>query len=420
MFILFGVLILFFYFNPHYILKDLQRPENLKLTKDLFLVFLISLPVLVAHRGMQLIFNIRLHDYLYQRVFSIFNLLKIFSVLYFFKDGEYNIVGYYIFTQVITIVSVVFGAFVARKHFKYSFLSLIKAIRYNPEVYKKTKSLAYNSLFITISWVLYYELDSLVIGKFVGLREVAVFNICISVMTLSRSLYGILYNPFSAKFNHFLGVGNRNKLTEAFKKILIIGLPLSIIPTTILILAMKNFIYSWVGTEYADAIPIITVMFASYYFAFLSNPAGIAMVAIQSIRGLYLISAVLPIIYWVGIILSFNYFGLFAFGIFKLVAFSISGLLYFYFAKDLFDIQWIIFFRKNVVPAIITIAILSILHIFVKDLLPVVKGKVEFIKFSLIAMSYGLIGMMVYYVMASEFRLTMKELFLSSFNRKTK
>jgi O-antigen/teichoic acid export membrane protein len=245
-FFIFGLLITFFYFYPHSILNGLNTPDTVQLIKELFLVFIICLPILAANRLLQLIFNIRLHDYKYQRIYSLLNLLKIASVFLFFMNGEYHIVGYYILTQLFTLTAIILGCRLAIKDYNYDFIALLKALKFNSIVYAKTKDLAFNSLFVTISWVLYYELDSLIIGKFVGLKEVAIFNICISVMSLSRSLYSILYNPFTAKFNHYIGRNEKTELKSTFYKVLVFGLPLSLIPTTIIVLTMKSFIYSWV------------------------------------------------------------------------------------------------------------------------------------------------------------------------------
>lgn len=414
-FLLFGVLILFFSFYPQYILKGLVKTEDLQLAKDLFLVFVLSLPILVAQRALQLVFNIRLYDYLYQRVLSLLNLVKIFSVFYFFANGEYHIVDFYLFTQFITLLSIVIGCFIAKKKFNYNFLSLMKSVRFSKDIYKKTKDLAFNSLFVTISWILYYELDSLMIGKLVGLKEVAIFNICISVMTLSRSLYGILYNPFAAKFNHFIGRNENTRFTLAYEKVLIIGLPLSVIPTTVLILTMKQFIYSWVGPEYAMAVPISTIMFASYYYTFLSNPTGIAMVALQNIKSLYLSSALLPIVYWAGIILSYHYFGLWSFGLFKFVAFTIAAILYFYYCRKMFTIDWVGFFRKNIVPALFTIILLILISLLFNNFLPETKGKIELLKFVGITFGYGTVGIGFYYLLSKDFQKVTKEVFSGLF-----
>jgi len=416
-FLIFGLVSTFFYINPHFLLKGLNSDTDIRLAKDLFLVFIVSLPVLAAQRAIQMIFNIRLNDYIFQRVYSLLNLLKIVSVFLFFQNGEYHIVLYYAFTQLISLISVVIGCVLAKKQFNYDFLELVRALKFEKEIYHKTKGLAYNSLYVTVSWILYYELDSLLIGKFVGLKEVAVFNICISVMTLARSLYSILYNPFSAKFNHYIGRNQYQSLSDAFEKILIIGLPFSVIPTAILIFTMKNFILVWVGVDYSNAIPIIAVMFASYFFTFVSNPTSIAMVALQKIKKLYVISTIIPIIYWIGILLTFNNFGLLSFGIFKFVAFFISACFYIVFAKDMFDINWRLFLTKNVLPAFMVILVCYYINTILEVFLPVVKGKVEFLEYAVIIFSYFLFCMSLYYFLSQPFRCLSKELVREVFRK---
>ncbi|WP_293302837.1 lipopolysaccharide biosynthesis protein [Pedobacter sp. UBA4863] len=417
-FLLFGVVVLIFYFFPHSILSGLNTEDTVQLIKELLLVFIICLPILVAHRIIQLIFNIRLHDYKYQRIYSILNLFKIASVFLFFKNGEYHIVAYYALTQFLTFISVFLGGFLAIKNYQYSFLGFFKQIKFNSRVYKKTKGLAFNSLFVTICWVLYYELDILVIGKFVGLKEVAIFNICISVMTLARSLYSIVYNPFAAKFNHYLG---RNQLTEfksTFYKLLVLGLPLSLVPTTVIIVTMKSFVLSWVGVSYASAIPIISIMFASYYFTFLSNPMGIAMVSLQKIKNLYFVSAILPAVYWVGILISFKYFGLFSFGLFKFFAFFISGLYYLYQAKSIFNINWIVFLKRNIVSILSCSIVIYLINLKLQVYLPVQQGKLEILQYTIVFISYSALGSLTYYLFSSEFRKVLNDIFREIFKVK--
>ncbi|HTN20543.1 MAG TPA: hypothetical protein VL125_08715 [Pelobium sp.] len=418
-FLLFGLVILIFYFYPHSILTGLNTPDTVSLIKELFLVFILCLPILVAHRIIQLIFNIRLHDYKYQRIYSILNLFKIASVFLFFRDGEYHIIAYYALTQILTLLGVLIGAFLAKQQYEYSFKDFFRLLKFNREVYKKTKDLAFNSLFVTISWVIYYELDSLFIGKFVGLKEVAIFNICISVMTLARSLYGIIYNPFTAKFNHYIGREQIVDFKNIFYKILVFGLPLSIIPTTIIILTMKSFIFSWVGSEYATAVPIVSIMFASYYFTFLSNPTGIAMVSLQKIKSLYYISAILPVVYWVGITLSFSSMGLYSFGLFKFIAFLISGLFYFYYANRFLNTDWINFLKNNLLAVIISVLIVYFVNLKMSVFLPYQKGKFEMLQYATIFTGYNLLGFFSFYLLSKEFRVVLKSVIKEVFKIKT-
>lgn len=407
-FLMFGFVILIFYFYPHSILSGLNTPDTVELIKELFLVFILCLPILVAHRIIQLVFNIRLHDYKYQRIYSIINLFKIASVFLFFRNGEYHIVAYYTLTQALTLLAIIIGAFLASKQYHYNFTDFFKLIRYNKVVYNKTKDLAFNSLFVTISWVIYYELDSLVIGKFVGLKEVAIFNICITIMTLARSLYGIIYNPFTAKFNHYIGRDQMSDFRNTFYKILVFGLPVSVIPTTAIIITMSSFILSWVGPSYANAIPIASIMFASYYFAFLSYPTGIAMVSLQKIKSLYYISAILPVVYWVGISLSFSSMGLFSFGVFKFVAFFLSGLFYIYCANKFINMDWMNFIKKNLVAVLVSILLIYLVNLKVGLFLPYQKGKFEMLIYATIFIGYSVLGMVSFYLLSKEYRSVLK------------
>lgn len=409
-FLLFGLGLSVFAFKPEYILKDLKTADNISLAQNLMIIFISSLPILVAQRGVQLIFNIRLYDYLFQRISSLANLIKIASAFYFFAKGSYNIIGFYVFTQVTNSALVVLACVIAWKKFDYNFISFFKAIKYNSSVYEKTKKLAFSSLYVTISWVVYYELDSLIIGRFVGLKEVAIFNICISIMALARSLYGIIYNPFYAKFNHYLGKSEYEKLNSAFYKILILGLPLSIIPTAALILSMRNFVYVWVGVNYSTSIPIISIMFASYFFTFLSNPASIAMVSTQDLRKMYITSTILPLVYWLGIIITFNKLGLFAFGLFKFISFLISAIIYFQYTYNLLKINWTRFFKHNIMPAIITVIVLMVMAHYFNGFLPLQKGKAQLGVYFGFIFLYGLGAMAIYYMLSSDFKKVVKEI----------
>jgi O-antigen/teichoic acid export membrane protein len=404
-FFLFGLVITLFYFFPHWILSGLDSKNSVELLKDLFLVFILCLPILVAHRVIQLIFNIRLHDFKYQRIYSILNLFKILSVVFFFANGEYHIVSYYIFSQLLTLICVIFGYYLARNNYNYNFYLFFRSIKFSSHIYKKTKQLAFNSLYVTFSWILYYELDSLIIGKFVGLKEVAIFNISISIMALARSLYGILYNPFTAKFNHYLGKNRFQDLYVIFYKIVVIGTPISIIPTFVLILTMKSFINSWVGGEnYSSAILLTSIMFGSYFFSFVSYPTGIAMVSLKKIKSLYLISTLLPIIYWSGIILSFKYIGIVSFSVFKLISFLLSGIFYIYLSNKYLNVSWIKFFQNNIFAILGTPVVIFIAVLTIDNFLPLHKGMTEMLNYSAIFLFLNVIGFVSYLLFSTEFR----------------
>ena len=349
----FLIVVLFFYYNPAIILKGIKSDTEIEVAKNLFLIFILSSPITLFHRILQLVFNIRLEDYKYQRVYSAFNIIKIGVAVLLFSKYEYPIVGYYIFFNILNLIALVIGVYLSIKNYNYNYWNFIKYFRFSRDVFKKTKSLAFGSLIVTISWIIYYELDNIVIGRLVGIQEVALFSVCLSLMTFSRSLFGIIYNPFSVKFNYYLGEGKINELNGVFRKIVLLGLPVSVFSTLIVVLTMGSLISLWVGVNYLPAEPIAILMYSSYFFSFLSYPAGIAMIARQKLKDMYLVSFLLPVIYWLGIFFSFDLLGLTAFGLFKFCAFFTSAIVYFIFSKRVMQLNWKELFRNNILAFLV-------------------------------------------------------------------
>ncbi len=412
--LLIGGVILVFAYDPGLLIKGLSDPSSRHIASLLLLTFSVSCPIVVFQRSLQIIFNIRLKDYMYQRIFTCMNLVKILSSFFFFGNGKYHLVEYFVFSQFCTLVSVLLGFLLARRAFGYDFKSYFSSFKFNKAVYEKTKKLAFNSLFITASWILFYEMDLFVIGKFIGAREVAIFSLCVTIMTLFRSIYGIIYNPFSSKFNHYIGRGELKEFNQTFNKVIEIGLPLSVIPVLILVFTLKSFVFSWVGSGYEALIPITSVMLLSYIPTFIANPTGIALVAYEKIKDLYLTSALLPVIYWLGIIITYQYWGLQAFANFKLVAFVISGIVYSWLALRLFQIDYVRFLKSNLLPLALVVLVLFFTTKYTNSYLPYEKGKKELLVYALYCSAYMAISMVLYYLLSVPFRAMVNQVFTNA------
>ena len=53
-------------------------------------------------RMLQVIYGIRVQEYILQTILIVINLLKIASVYFFINNGQCNIAGYFLFCQVVT------------------------------------------------------------------------------------------------------------------------------------------------------------------------------------------------------------------------------------------------------------------------------------------------------------------------------
>jgi O-antigen/teichoic acid export membrane protein len=366
--LLLSSLFIFLSFNPELLIKGLTSGEHRNIAQNLLLILAVFSPTIVLQRALQMIFSIRLHDFILQRVNIVGNILKIASVFYFFRAGQYDIVNYFLCIQIVNLLCAVAGIFIARRRYQYDFILLIKKVKFNSAVFKNTKSLAFSSLFATLSWILYYELDSFAIGKMLGAKDVAVYAIGFTILTFFRSLLGVFFSPFAARFNHFIGEGREKELKQFYLHVITITLPVVVFPILAVVLFARPLVVSWVGNEYADAVNIVRWLVLCNIFAFISYPAGMLLVAKEKIKDMYVINLLMPIIYWVGIILSIGLLGLESFAVFKFAAFLISTVIYLRLSMRFLDISLAELFNKYIFPYVPAILIMSVGLFFFNDL----------------------------------------------------
>jgi O-antigen/teichoic acid export membrane protein len=369
---------LFFSFHPQFLIKKLIGQEELKIASRLLFILALSSPAILLNRFMQIVYGIRLEDFLFQKVLIIFNLAKIASVIYFFNNTKYDIVGYFFFCQLMTVVAGIVSASFAIKRYKYDFNLLLRSFRFSKEIFLKTKNIAFGSLFITATAILYYEIDPFVIARILGAEQVALYAIGLTLLSYFRALFGMLYGPFLARFNHFVGLKDEPGLRKIYKSTIILIAPIVIFPILTILALMKPFVYSWVGNGYSPSVVVSQFLVACFIYGFLSYPASILMLAQEKIRMLYIVNAILPLIYWTGIILTISHLGIAAFSLFKFVTFSILGVIFFIFSKNFLKMTTLCFLKKIMLPAIIPSVFLFYSASKIFRFLPVEKGNFNF------------------------------------------
>ncbi|WP_157490609.1 hypothetical protein [Flavobacterium succinicans] len=414
---LYALGVFFISFRPEILVKSLANDEERSIASNLLMILALFCPVFVMQRIVQIIFAVRLRDYVFQRIVIVANAIKIVFAIIFFSHKSYPIVGYFLFSQICTLTAVLLGLYLAKKRFGYDFKLFFGSFKFSKEVYEKSKKLAFVSIFLTLCWILYYELDPFVISRLLGAKQLAIFAIGFTLMEYFRGVFGIVFSPFIAKFNHFVGLKDYEGLHVFFNKVLVLALPLTVFPVLAISITIKNFIFCWVGNQYADSVPIAQVMVLSFLFSFLSSPTGILIMAYERAKLLYITNALLPIIYWSGVFIAFKFIGLHAFADFKAAAFFVVAIVYLNIIVKLINLKFWPFLWKLFSPAILPVLFILITTFLTKLYLPLEKNKTNLLIYFIYNGLVISIAFIIYYFFSSEYRKTINSIFFPIFGR---
>jgi len=402
--LLFSIGFLILSFQPELLIKDLTPGKQETIASSLLLILALFTPVTLLQRLLQMIFGIRLEDYIVQRTNIVASLLKILSVLWFFRNGDYNIVGYFLFTQIVNLLAALSTLLIARKRYNYDFKALLKSIHFNKKVFAKTKSLAFTSLYLTFTWILYYELDPATIGKFLGATQVAIYAIGLTILSFFRSILGILFSPFSARFNHFVGLGDEEGLKSFYLQVVIILAPIVVIPIVTIAILASPLILSWVGSDYLGSVEITRYLVLCNLFAFITYPAGILLTAKERLKVMYIIGTLIPLVFWSGIVFTYHIWGLKSFAIFKLIALVLSAIAYYFIMLKFLNINFVKSLKEIFKPILFPILFIIISSFLIRDLLPCQKSKINLL---IVAISAGclIVGSFIFqYFLSAKWR----------------
>lgn len=412
---LFFLLYLTASFHPGILIKDLSNQFDVSIAAKLLLIQAIFSFTIILQKLNNTAFGIRLEDYQLQKIRIIAHSMKILSVFYFFRGESFNIVGYFLFGKIIELVTNSIGLLFVKYKYNYSLRLFLKSFRFSKKIYNKTKKLALGSFYVTIMWIVYYELDSIAISKILGAKALAYFAIGLIITKYFRTMYSVIYSPFVARFNHFVGLKNYQGLQKIYYKVIKTTMPLVVFPVISVLILKKPLVLSWVGSDYLSSVNIVLFLVLASIFTFVSVPASTIIKALEKIKQLYLISSVMALTYWVGIIATIKIWNIESFAIFKFVSFAIANIFYFVVALNFLKMSFFQFIKKIIIPFIFPASFLIISLLIVEPFLPTIKGKANLLMVVLTGAIFSSLSMFLYYVSSNEFRFYMKNLFRDAF-----
>ncbi|MCX6545105.1 MAG: lipopolysaccharide biosynthesis protein [Acidobacteria bacterium] len=414
---LYALFVAFLATNPTLLIANLSSSDEASAASAMLWTLAAFSPGIVLQRVLQIIYGVRIEAYVDQRISTIGNLAKIASVYLFVSPTGYNIVGYFFSCQVITLLCSLTSLGVARVRYHYDFHLFVRSFRFSPEIFKDTRRLALNSLFATFAWVLYYELDAVVIGKTLGPDRLALYAVAFSLATFFRSLTSIIYAPFMARINHLVALRSEDRLRALYRRVMVVTEPASLFPVISLVLLMRPFVFSWVGGNYAESVVIAQMLILIFAGAFSSNPASYLLVAQERIRELYIVNAVSPIIFWAGILMTWHVLDIAAFGLFKLVG-AVPVLIW----SLGISIRCVSrggkeFVREVLGPAIVPCLFLIIILWNVEGFMPMAKSQINVAIVVGTGAAASSLALLLYYWGSREFREAVADILKVSFSR---
>ena len=224
-------------------------------------------------------------------------------------------------------------------------------------------------------WILFYELDAIVIGKFLGVDKVAIYAIAWSFATLFRTIFGTLYSPFAIRVNHFIGIGDDKGLKSYCLQLISLSTPIVIISTVAFALVAKPFVLTWVGIKYMESINIARLFSLLFTLSFISYSTSMFLTAKIRIKEMSIIATIQPVIYWLGVIFTHKQWGLLSFAVFKLAATVVSEVCYLYLLIKLLEISLKDIFKNTIYPILLPLMFLMASLTYVNSLFALDKSK---------------------------------------------
>jgi O-antigen/teichoic acid export membrane protein len=125
----------------------------------------------------------------------------------------------------------------------------------------------------TLGDQLRFFIDSVVIGRLLGMALITPFVIPGRIMVLFRELGLSLASPFAGVMNEFAGSGKRNELRASFLRATRLCLLLSLFVGLLLLLNGAALIRLWVGPGYTKSYSLMLVLLAGYCLMLAQQPS---------------------------------------------------------------------------------------------------------------------------------------------------
>jgi len=386
----------YFSYDPTVIIKDLAVVES-GVASSMFLMLAIFAINIILQKISTIIYGVRVEDYYCRKINIVGHIIKLLSVFYFFSATTYDILGYFFTFHFINFICFGLAIILAKKRYNYPLGMLIKGIKFSREYFDIVEKLAFTSLYSTVAWIIYFELDSMVIGKLSGVEQVAVYAVGLNMLTFTRTIFSMIFAPFVARFNHFVGLKDFEGLKSFYGKVMAMTMPITFFPVASIIFLMNYLVVCWVGEAYQTSIVLGQFLVASFLFSFISYPTAAMLIALEKLRILSIINTILVVVFWMGVVVTYNDYGVNAFAFFKFAATCSTLFVYMYSIVEIRGLN----INRYVIPFIVSSTVLGAIIYFGQTILIVEKSVINLL-FVVILGFVSSVGAVVTYILLEE------------------
>lgn len=304
--VIFSVSMVFAAYEPTLLLPTIE-PNYLQLASRLFLVIAIFMPLqVVLQRFVMLVLASRLREYIAIRFDIAANLLKIILAPLFQTSSGF-LLEYFLLTSILlSILSACCAIITTRNLTNFPINLVLSHIRFSSHAYKKMKAIALSSMFSTILFIGYFELDLVIASRFYGLEDVAAYALAFILMNFLRSLSAIIYSPLMAYINRIWGQGKKENVVKNFQLLILLIVPLFMAVSVVLFSGSDILIYQWMARELPLTVSIFQILLVGTFFVGLTNILPLVAMTYESKHILYLVG-IIPFIFFYGSFMIMQY-----------------------------------------------------------------------------------------------------------------
>jgi O-antigen/teichoic acid export membrane protein len=371
--------IVFFLFsiNPYYAISTIKTESQLQFAKYLFLTISLSAPLIIFQRMILAYYEINLSAYRFYVYSIIFNLVLLGLCLILLNLNQFTLLIYFILLQIFNLMLLTLLLFDLRFFFNYDLKSILFSIKFSKIEYFKTKDIALTSLVSMVSWLIFYEIDIVVLTRMFKLNEVAYYSLSLIILGLFRTFAGILFGTFNIRINNLIGNKDEVGFLNYCKSFLFVTAPIMMYITLSYFVISDYFILNWVGVSYLESSAISKYLVLGYSLSFISYITSSILLSKLRVKESFYISISQPIIFWLLIFLFYKNYSIILVAIIKFLILLVSDFVYLKYLIELTQITFKEILSKLFYPFIIIGFITILLLLFFVNNPPNFSNKIN-------------------------------------------